>query len=129
MHRASEWLPPGRQREERQADGPRRRTFAPEHALVAKQWSAQPEHEQHFFAVLDFADGQMVYQRVSPPGLRPLARVLTWLAPQLGLSNAPTFQLFKPTEGDRATNQIGAEVMDFSRSCAPPPAPHPGAPD
>ncbi|KAL8287459.1 hypothetical protein RQP46_003317 [Phenoliferia psychrophenolica] len=72
-------------------------TFQPEHALVAKQWNAQPESDEHFFAVLDFADGQAVYQR-------------------LGLQNAPTFQLFKPTEGPRATNQISAEVMDFSRS-------------
>lgn len=32
---------------------------------MAKQWASQPNHAQHFFAVLDFADGQAVYQRVS----------------------------------------------------------------
>ncbi|KAK4701425.1 oligosaccharyltransferase complex subunit gamma, partial [Phenoliferia sp. Uapishka_3] len=72
-------------------------TFEPEHALVARQWSKQQQHDQHFFAVLDFADGQLVYQR-------------------LGLANAPTFQLFKPTAGERATDQLKPEVMDFSRS-------------
>jgi hypothetical protein len=41
--------------------------MAPEHALVAKQWSAQQKNsdQEHFFAVLDFADGNAVYQRVS----------------------------------------------------------------
>ncbi|KAM0746766.1 hypothetical protein T439DRAFT_293724 [Meredithblackwellia eburnea MCA 4105] len=76
-------------------------TFAPEHALVAKQWSSQSssakEGEEHFFAVLDFQDGQLIYQR-------------------LGLTNAPTFQLFKPTEGPRGGDKIAPEVMDFSRS-------------
>lgn len=44
-----------------------RRLMAPEHALVAKQWSGvrRSDDEEHFFAVLDFANGQEVYQRVS----------------------------------------------------------------
>lgn len=41
--------------------------MAPEHALVAKQWSGvrRSDDEEHFFAVLDFANGQQVFQKVS----------------------------------------------------------------
>ena len=39
--------------------------FAPELVMVAKQWARQPERDEHIFAVLDFADGQSVYARVS----------------------------------------------------------------
>jgi hypothetical protein len=39
--------------------------FAPELVMVAKQWSKQAERDEHIFAVLDFADGQAVYARVS----------------------------------------------------------------
>ena len=46
------------------------RVMGPEHALVAKQWATtrHTDDEEHFFAVLDFADGQEIYQRVSPFG-------------------------------------------------------------
>lgn len=39
----------------------------PEYELVAKQWSKQKHSndDEHFFAVLDFQDGQQIYQRVS----------------------------------------------------------------
>lgn len=51
--------------------------MAPEHALVAKQWASQSrkEDEEHIFAVLDFADGNAVYQRVSVP-VAPAPRLL-----------------------------------------------------
>lgn len=32
--------------------------------MVAKQWAAQPEHDEHILAVLDFANGQAIFQRV-----------------------------------------------------------------
>lgn len=43
----------------------------PEYELVAKQWNGQKRSsdDEHFFAVLDFQDGQQVYQRVSERGL------------------------------------------------------------
>lgn len=45
------------------------RIMGPEHALVAKQWdnTRHPDDDEHFFAVLDFADGQEIYQRVRTP--------------------------------------------------------------
>jgi hypothetical protein len=44
--------------------------MAPEHALVAKQWSGvrRSDDQEHFFAVLDFANGQQVFQKVSTGG-------------------------------------------------------------
>ncbi|SCV70108.1 BQ2448_1502 [Microbotryum intermedium] len=57
----------------------------PEYDLLAKQWQNQQKKtdENHFFAVLDFVDGQQIYQR-------------------LGIQSAPTFQMFLPTEGPRS---------------------------
>ncbi|KAI5478364.1 oligosaccharyltransferase complex subunit gamma [Pseudohyphozyma bogoriensis] len=71
--------------------------FDPEHALVAKQWSKHAESDDHFFGVLDFEDGQAIYQR-------------------FGLSSAPTFQLYMPSTGPRASSEKGPSSMDFSRA-------------
>lgn len=32
---------------------------------MAKQWAKQHGKEEHFFAVLDFSEGQSIFQRVS----------------------------------------------------------------
>lgn len=41
--------------------------FDPSFRQVAASWARQPKHvrDQHFFASLDFTDGQAIYQRVS----------------------------------------------------------------
>lgn len=39
--------------------------FDPEYRLIAKTWRKQPEADRHYFALLDFADGQDIYQRVN----------------------------------------------------------------
>ncbi|GAA6060601.1 hypothetical protein JCM10212_004580 [Sporobolomyces blumeae] len=76
-------------------------TLQPEYELVARQWNSakkSPDSEEdHFFAYLDFATGPTIFQR-------------------LGLQTAPTFQLWMPTEGKRARNQLGPEGADLSRS-------------
>ncbi|BGP16760.1 hypothetical protein JCM10213_002151 [Rhodosporidiobolus nylandii] len=71
----------------------------PEYALLAKQWQSakKQDGEDHFFAYLDFQNGGEIFQR-------------------LGLQTAPTFQLWMPTEGSRATGKIGAEAVDFGRT-------------
>lgn len=42
--------------------------FDPHFHRVAGSWKRQPQHirDQHFFAQLDFSDGQPVYQKVRP---------------------------------------------------------------
>ncbi|GAA6010378.1 hypothetical protein JCM11491_006294 [Sporobolomyces phaffii] len=74
-------------------------TLQPEYQLLAKQWNTarKGDGEDHFFAYIDFATGPTIFQR-------------------LGLQTAPTFQLWMPTEGPRATNQLGPEGADFGRS-------------
>ncbi|GAA5973814.1 hypothetical protein JCM11641_003172 [Rhodosporidiobolus odoratus] len=71
----------------------------PEYTALAKQWSSakKAEGEDHFFAYLDFQNGGEIFQR-------------------LGLQTAPTFQLFMPSEGPRATGKLGAETIDFGRT-------------
>ncbi|GAA5884945.1 hypothetical protein JCM3774_000859, partial [Rhodotorula dairenensis] len=71
----------------------------PEYAQLAKQWSSakKGEGEEHIFAYLDFEKGPEIFQR-------------------LGLQTAPTFQLFMPTEGARATPRLSAETIDFGRT-------------
>ncbi|KAK4057253.1 oligosaccharyl transferase subunit ost3/OST6 [Microbotryomycetes sp. JL221] len=71
----------------------------PEYNLVAKQWKGQrrSDDEEHFFAVLDFVNGQEIYQR-------------------LNLQTAPTFQMFMPNEGSRASPKSGADTFDFGRA-------------
>lgn len=49
----------------RGADHPCRRIMQPEYAAVAKSWAGQKNNKDHFFAVLDFENGQAVYQKVS----------------------------------------------------------------
>ncbi|GAA5987706.1 hypothetical protein JCM10908_007177 [Rhodotorula pacifica] len=70
----------------------------PQYAQIAKQWSTAKKNddEEHIFAYLDFERGPEIFQR-------------------LGLQTAPTFQLFMPTEGARATSRVGAETIDFGR--------------
>ncbi|SGZ26929.1 BQ5605_C025g10000 [Microbotryum silenes-dioicae] len=71
----------------------------PEYDLLAKQWQSQQKKvdENHFFAVLDFVDGQQIYQR-------------------LGLQTAPTFQTFLPTEGPRSEGARSSPITtDLSR--------------
>ncbi|GAA5833446.1 hypothetical protein JCM5353_008056 [Sporobolomyces roseus] len=74
-------------------------TLQPEYTLLAKQWNSakKREGEDHFFAYIDFATGPTIFQR-------------------LGLQTAPTFQLWMPTEGPRAKNQLGPDGADFGRS-------------
>ncbi|BGP40630.1 oligosaccharyl transferase subunit ost3/OST6 [Rhodotorula kratochvilovae] len=71
----------------------------PEYAALAKQWNSaeKGEDEDHLFAYLDFQNGPEVFQR-------------------LGLQTAPSFQLYMPTEGPRATGKLAAEVVDFGRT-------------
>ncbi|POY75638.1 hypothetical protein BMF94_1260 [Rhodotorula taiwanensis] len=75
------------------------RILQPEYAQLAKQWHTEKktEDEDHIFAYLDFQHGAEIFQR-------------------LGLQTAPTFQLFMPTEGPRATKKTSADVIDFTRT-------------
>ncbi|GAA5841190.1 hypothetical protein JCM11251_003231 [Rhodosporidiobolus azoricus] len=68
----------------------------PEYTLLAKQWQStkRSEEDEHFFAYLDFQAGPEIFQR-------------------LGLQSAPTYQLWMPTEGPRATGQLGADNSPF----------------
>ncbi|GAA6032328.1 hypothetical protein JCM8097_008121 [Rhodosporidiobolus ruineniae] len=68
----------------------------PEYALVARQWqnSKKADGDDHFFAYVDFTTGPEIFQR-------------------LGLQSAPVFQLFLPTEGPRATGQLGPDGTPF----------------
>ncbi|GAA6054604.1 hypothetical protein JCM3770_000074 [Rhodotorula araucariae] len=71
----------------------------PEYAALAKQWQRahKGDDQDHLFAYLDFQNGPEVFQR-------------------LGLQTAPTFQLYMPTEGPRASGKLGPEVIDFGRT-------------
>ncbi|GAA6018729.1 hypothetical protein JCM10207_005558 [Rhodosporidiobolus poonsookiae] len=71
----------------------------PEYTALAKQWNTakKTDGEDHLFAYLDFANGAEIFQR-------------------LALQTAPTFQLFMPTEGPRATGKLSAENIDFGRT-------------
>ncbi|GAA5857818.1 hypothetical protein JCM8547_005991 [Rhodosporidiobolus lusitaniae] len=68
----------------------------PEYAAVAKQWqhAKKEDGEEHFFAYVDFQTGPEIFQR-------------------LGLQSAPAFQLWHPTEGPRASSQLGPDGMAF----------------
>ncbi|GJN91011.1 hypothetical protein Rhopal_004025-T1 [Rhodotorula paludigena] len=71
----------------------------PEYVALAKQWNGarKQDGEDHLFAYLDFHNGPEVFQR-------------------LGLQTAPTFHLYMPTEGPRASGKLNAEVIDFGRT-------------
>lgn len=72
--------------------------FDGEQRLVARQWLKKADSNKHFFASLDFPDGQDVFRR-------------------LGLQTAPTINLFHPTEGERASVKEPTQY-DFNRAGA-----------
>ncbi|KAJ7774600.1 hypothetical protein DFH07DRAFT_104674 [Mycena maculata] len=80
------------------------REFNPSWNAVAKAWIKAPkEHrDNHFFATLDFDDGQMVFQ-------------------QLGLASAPVVYVYPATEGPRATGRTDPSKYDFSHGFEPEP--------
>ncbi|KAJ7097911.1 hypothetical protein B0H15DRAFT_823259 [Mycena belliarum] len=73
------------------------REFNPSWNAVAKAWSKTPQahRDNHFFATLDFDQGQTVFQ-------------------QLGLSSAPVVYVYPATEGPRATGKTAFSKYDFS---------------
>ncbi|KAJ7940621.1 hypothetical protein B0H13DRAFT_1938980 [Mycena leptocephala] len=72
--------------------------FSPSWNIVAKSWSKTPQvhRDSHFFATLDFDDGQTVFQK-------------------LGLASAPVVYVYPATEGPRATGKSGPSKYDFSQ--------------
>ncbi|KAJ7109393.1 oligosaccharyl transferase subunit OST3/OST6 family [Mycena epipterygia] len=78
--------------------------FEPSWNAVAKAWSkTAPVHRNsHFFATLDFDDGQLVFQK-------------------LGLASAPVVHVFAPTEGPRASAKTAPSKYDFSHGFEPEP--------
>ncbi|OCF40625.1 oligosaccharyltransferase complex subunit gamma [Kwoniella heveanensis CBS 569] len=79
--------------------------FDPSFHAVAASWKRQPKHirDQHFFAQLDFIDGQSVYQR-------------------LGLSSAPTVMFHPAQAGPNKSNKLSVVTYDMNRNglTAPP---------
>ncbi|KAK8869525.1 hypothetical protein IAR55_000091 [Kwoniella newhampshirensis] len=80
--------------------------FDPSFNLVAASWRKVPKQvrDQHFFAKLDFEDGQAVYQ-------------------QLGLTSAPTLQFHPPLAGPlRNSNKLSVITYELNRHglTAPP---------
>jgi len=71
--------------------------FNPSWNAVAKAWSKAPKvhRDNHFFATLDFDDGQLVFQK-------------------LGLASAPVVYVFPPAEGPRAKGRSEPSKYDFS---------------
>ncbi|KAJ7155947.1 hypothetical protein C8R43DRAFT_416302 [Mycena crocata] len=78
--------------------------FNPSWGAVAKAWTKTPKvhRENHFFATLDFDNGQTVFQK-------------------LGLSSAPVVYVYPPTEGPRSTGKSGPSKYDFSHGFEPEP--------
>ncbi|KAJ7709888.1 oligosaccharyl transferase subunit OST3/OST6 family [Mycena rosella] len=78
--------------------------FNPSWNAVAKAWTKTPKahRDNHFFATLDFDNGQTVFQ-------------------QLGLSSAPVVYVFPPVEGPRATGRTDPSKYDFSHGFEPEP--------
>ncbi|KAJ7046797.1 hypothetical protein C8F04DRAFT_1061785 [Mycena alexandri] len=72
--------------------------FEPSWSAVAKAWTKTPavHRDTHFFATLDFDDGQTVFQK-------------------LGLQSAPVVHIHHATEGPRATGKTGVSKYDFSQ--------------
>ncbi|KAK4684548.1 oligosaccharyltransferase complex subunit gamma, partial [Tremellales sp. Uapishka_1] len=72
---------------------------------VASSWKRQSqfERDQHFFAQLDFSDGQAVYQK-------------------LGLTTAPTVQFHPAVSGPNKSNKLVVVTYDLNRNglTAPP---------
>ncbi|KAJ7172460.1 hypothetical protein C8R46DRAFT_1086003 [Mycena filopes] len=71
--------------------------FDPSWNTVAKAWTKAPaaHRDTHFFATLDFDEGQTVFQ-------------------SLGLQSAPVVYIFPATEGPRATGKTSTSKYDFS---------------
>ncbi|KAJ6547581.1 oligosaccharyl transferase subunit OST3/OST6 family [Mycena capillaripes] len=72
--------------------------FSPSWNAVAKSWAKTPKahRDNHFFATLDFDDGQTVFQK-------------------LGLASAPVVYVYPATEGPRATGKTSPSKYDFSQ--------------
>ncbi|KAJ7219290.1 hypothetical protein GGX14DRAFT_591261 [Mycena pura] len=77
--------------------------FNPSWIQVAKAWSKirSAERDRHFFATLDFDEGQAVFQKLS-------------------LASAPAVYIYPATEGPRATNKAPLKY-DFSQGFEPEP--------
>lgn len=77
---------------------PRLSEFEPSFRLVSSSWRRQPAHirDTHFFAELDFSDGQAIYQR-------------------LGLSSAPTVQFHPSATGPAKGNKLEVISYDVNR--------------
>ncbi|CAK5277409.1 unnamed protein product, partial [Mycena citricolor] len=80
------------------------REFNPSWIDVAKSWRKVPQEtrDDHFFATLDFDDGQTVFQ-------------------QLGLMSAPVVYVYPPIQGPRATGKTDFSKYDFSHGFEPEP--------
>ncbi|CAD6576916.1 MAG: oligosaccharyl transferase subunit ost3/OST6 [Tremellales sp. Tagirdzhanova-0007] len=73
--------------------------FDPAFHRVADSWKRQSQHvrDQHFFAQLDFSDGQAVYQK-------------------LGLTSAPTVQFHPALSGPNKGNKLSVITYDLNRN-------------
>ncbi|WVO14155.1 hypothetical protein L204_101786 [Cryptococcus depauperatus] len=74
------------------------RQFDPAFSHVSDSWARLPkaQRDQHFFARLDFADGQEIYS-------------------QLGLSSAPTVMYHPPMAGPKRNNKLSVITYDIKR--------------
>ncbi|ORY22574.1 putative dolichyl-diphosphooligosaccharide-protein glycotransferase [Naematelia encephala] len=81
--------------------------FDPSFQQVASSWKRMPKdvRDQHFFAQLDFSDGQAVYQR-------------------LGLSSAPTVQHHPALSGPNKGNKLSVITYDLNRNGLSAPSLH-----
>jgi oligosaccharyltransferase complex subunit gamma len=72
--------------------------FHPAFELLSSSWRRKPtyERDQHFFASLDFPDGQAVFSR-------------------LGLTTAPTVQFHPALSGPNKGNKLGVVSHDLNR--------------
>ncbi|OCF55997.1 oligosaccharyltransferase complex subunit gamma [Kwoniella mangroviensis CBS 10435] len=79
--------------------------FDPSFHQVAASWKRKPKHvrDQHFFAKLDFQDGQAVYQ-------------------ELGLTSAPTVMFHPALTGPNKSNKLSVITYEMNRNglTAPP---------
>ncbi|WRT67444.1 uncharacterized protein IL334_004415 [Kwoniella shivajii] len=79
--------------------------FDPSFHQVAASWKRQPRHirDKHFFAKLDFQDGQAIYQ-------------------QLGLTSAPTVMFHPALAGPNRNNKLSVVTYELNRNglTAPP---------
>lgn len=92
------------------------RTFDPIFKQEAASWKRLPkdQREDMFFAVLDFADGQQIFQKVSYV-VCGRGCVLMLSRPQLGLQTAPNLQFHSPTVGSNKAQRQGQIAYDFGK--------------